>query len=95
MRREELSMKESSWTETELVAGNGLLHRRMFLAGGAVAMGALVDQAGAAPRSVGVVTGGAGRAVHDDMPVVREGAGLILHEVVPVVALVAHRVGLG
>src|SRR5215467_13066511 len=52
MRREELSMKESSWTEPELVAGNGLLHRRMFLAGGTVAMGALVDQARAAPLAV-------------------------------------------
>ena len=45
-------MKETSWTETEQVAGNGLLHRRMFLAGGAIAMGAMVDQAGAAPLAV-------------------------------------------
>ena len=54
MRREELSMKETSRSETERVAGNGLLHRRMFLAGSAAAMGApaMVDQAGAAPLAV-------------------------------------------
>jgi sulfane dehydrogenase subunit SoxC len=54
MRREEMSMKESPQTETEQVAGNGLLHRRMFLAGGAAAMGAgaMVDQAVAAPLAV-------------------------------------------
>ena len=47
-------MKESPQTETEQVAGNGLLHRRMFLAGGAAAMGAgvMVDQAVAAPLAV-------------------------------------------
>src|SRR5215468_6833322 len=47
-------MKETSRSETEQVAGNGLLHRRMFLAGGAAAMGAgaVVDQAGAAPLAV-------------------------------------------
>src|SRR6266849_1893736 len=54
MRREESSMKEASRSETEQVAGNGLLHRRMFLAGGAAAMGAgaMVEQAGAAPLAV-------------------------------------------
>src|SRR5262249_31310940 len=54
MRREETSMKERCRSETERVAGNGLLHRRMFLAGGAAAMGAgaVVDQAGAAPLDV-------------------------------------------
>jgi sulfane dehydrogenase subunit SoxC len=54
MRREELSMKETSRSETELVAGNGLLHRRMFLTGSAAAMsaGAMVDQAGAAPLPI-------------------------------------------
>jgi sulfane dehydrogenase subunit SoxC len=54
MRREELSMKETYRTGTEQVAGNGLLHRRMFLAGGAAAMGAgaMVDQAVAAPLAV-------------------------------------------
>ena len=47
-------MKESSWSEAEQVAGNGLLHRRMFLTGGAAAIGAgaMVDQAGAAPLAV-------------------------------------------
>src|SRR5258707_14487825 len=47
-------MKESPQTETEQVAGNGLLHRRMFLAGGAAAMGAgaMVDRAVAAPLAV-------------------------------------------
>ena len=47
-------MKETSRSETERVAGNGLLHRRMFLAGGAAAMGAgaMADQAGAAPLEV-------------------------------------------
>src|SRR5579885_1579105 len=54
MRREELSMKEKSRSETERVAGNGLLHRRMFLTGSAAAIGAgtIVDQAGAAPLAV-------------------------------------------
>src|SRR5262249_45377890 len=54
MRREESSMKETLRSETERVAGNGLLHRRMFLAGGAAAMGAgtVADQAGAAPLEV-------------------------------------------
>src|SRR5499427_2498770 len=54
MRREELSMKEMSRSESEQVAGNGLLHRRVFLAGGAAAMGAgaMVNQAGAAPLAV-------------------------------------------
>jgi len=54
MRREELSMKESSRNEIEQVAGNGLVHRRMFLAGSAAAMGAaaMIDQAGAAPLAV-------------------------------------------
>ena len=33
-------MKETSRSEIEQVAGNGLLHRRMFLCGGAAAMGA-------------------------------------------------------
>ena len=47
------------------------------------------------PDPVGVVTGGAWRAIRDDVPVVREGAGLVLDEEAPVVALVAHRVGLG
>jgi sulfane dehydrogenase subunit SoxC len=47
-------MKETSRSETEQVAGNGLLHRRMFLTGSAAAMGAgaIVDQAGAAPLQV-------------------------------------------
>ena len=47
-------MKEIYRTETEHVAGNGLLHRRMFLAGGAAAKGAgaAVSQAGAAPLAV-------------------------------------------
>jgi sulfane dehydrogenase subunit SoxC len=47
-------MQDSSRSETEQVAGTGLLHRRMFLAGGAAAMGAgaMVDQAGAAPLAV-------------------------------------------
>src|SRR5580704_6167247 len=47
-------MKETSRIETEQVAGNGLLHRRMFLAGGAAAMGAgaVVDRAAAAPLAV-------------------------------------------
>src|SRR5262249_58398128 len=54
MRREELSMKETCRSEFEQVAGNGLLHRRMFLAGGAAAVGAgaMADQAGAAPLAV-------------------------------------------
>src|SRR5499427_6466089 len=54
MRREELSMKEMSRSESEQVAGNGLLHRRVFLAGGAAAMGAaaVVSEAGAAPLAV-------------------------------------------
>src|SRR5215471_4193114 len=54
MRREELSMKGTSRSEIEHVASNGLLHRRMFLAGGGAAMGAgaMVDQAGAAPLVV-------------------------------------------
>jgi len=54
MRREELSMKETFRSEFEQVAGNGLLHRRMFLAGGAAAVGAgaMADQAGAAPLAV-------------------------------------------
>src|SRR5215831_19016630 len=54
MRREELSMKETSRSEIEIMAGNGLLHRRMFLAGSGAAMGvgAMVDQAGAAPLEV-------------------------------------------
>jgi len=47
-------MKEKSRSETEHVAGNGLLHRRVFLAGGAAAMGAgvMADQAAAAPLAV-------------------------------------------
>ncbi len=47
-------MKETSRSETEQVAGNGLLHRRMFLSGSAAAMGAgaMVEQAGAAPLAV-------------------------------------------
>ena len=46
-------MKKSSRTETEHVAGNGLLHRRMFLAAGAaMGAGALADPAGAAPLPV-------------------------------------------
>jgi sulfane dehydrogenase subunit SoxC len=47
-------MKETSRSEIEHVASKGLLHRRMFLAGGAAAMGAgaMVDQAGAAPLVV-------------------------------------------
>jgi sulfane dehydrogenase subunit SoxC len=52
MRREDANMRKPSRIETEQVAGNGLLHRRMFLAGGAAAMGAVVDQAGAAPLPV-------------------------------------------
>src|ERR1700688_98109 len=53
MRREALNMKKSSRTETERVAGNGLLHRRMFLAGGSVAgAGVIASQAGAAPLPV-------------------------------------------
>src|SRR5262252_2513568 len=54
MRREELSMKEMSRSESEQVAGNGLLHRRVFLAGGAAAMGAaaVASGAGAAPLAV-------------------------------------------
>src|SRR5258706_2655020 len=54
MRREESSMKETSRSETEQVAGNGLLHRRMFLSGSAAAMGAgaMVGEAGAAPLAV-------------------------------------------
>src|SRR5258708_20583677 len=54
MRREESSMKETSRSKTEQVAGNGLLHRRMFLSGGAAAMGAgaMVGEAGAAPLAV-------------------------------------------
>jgi sulfane dehydrogenase subunit SoxC len=54
MRREESSMKETSRSETEQVAGNGLLHRRMFLSAGAAAMGAgaMVGEAGAAPLAV-------------------------------------------
>jgi len=54
MRREESSMKETSRIEAEQVAGNGLLHRRMFLAGGVAAMGAgaAVNQARAAPLTV-------------------------------------------
>jgi sulfane dehydrogenase subunit SoxC len=54
MRMEGLSMKETSRSETELVAGSGLLHRRMFLTGSAAAIGAggIVDQAGAAPLPV-------------------------------------------
>src|SRR5450755_390459 len=53
MRREEVNMKESSRTETEQVAGNGLLHRRMFLTAGAAAgAGAVIDQATAAPLPV-------------------------------------------
>ena len=46
-------MKELSRIETEHVAGNGLLHRRMFLAAGAaMGAGALADPAGAAPLPV-------------------------------------------
>src|SRR5580700_5454837 len=45
-------MKETSRIETEQVAGNGLLHRRMFLAGGAAAIGAVADAASAAPLPV-------------------------------------------
>ncbi|HMA75485.1 MAG TPA: sulfite dehydrogenase [Xanthobacteraceae bacterium] len=47
-------MKETSRIEAEQVAGNGLLHRRMFLAGGVAAMGAgaAVNQARAAPLTV-------------------------------------------
>ena len=47
-------MKETSRSEIEHVASKGLLHRRMFLAGGAAAMGAgaMVDQAGAVPLVV-------------------------------------------
>src|SRR6202047_3876644 len=45
-------MKETSRIETEQVAGNGLLHRRMFLAGGAAAIGAVADTASAAPLPV-------------------------------------------
>jgi len=47
-------MKETFRSEFEQVAGNGLLHRRMFLAGGAAAVGAgaMADQAGAAPLAV-------------------------------------------
>src|SRR5215831_6198638 len=50
-------MGKSSLTETERVAGNGLLHRRMFLgAAGAAAIGAgagaMVRQAEAAPLAV-------------------------------------------
>src|SRR5262249_62297880 len=54
MRREESSMKETSRSETERVAGNGLLHRRMFLSGSVAAMGAgaMVSEAGAAPLAV-------------------------------------------
>jgi sulfane dehydrogenase subunit SoxC len=47
-------MKEPSRTETERVAGNGLLHRRMFLTAGtaAIGAGAVVERAGAAPLAV-------------------------------------------
>ena len=57
MRRKGLSMKETSRSETELVAGNGLLHRRMFLSGSVAAMGAgaMVGEAGAAPGEDGPV----------------------------------------
>jgi sulfane dehydrogenase subunit SoxC len=54
MRREEKHMRESSRPDTEQVAGNGLLHRRMFLAAGAAAVGAgvMADKAGAEPLPV-------------------------------------------
>jgi sulfane dehydrogenase subunit SoxC len=47
-------MKEPSRTETERVAGSGLLHRRMFLTAGtaAIGAGAVVERAGAAPLAV-------------------------------------------
>jgi sulfane dehydrogenase subunit SoxC len=46
-------MKESSRTETEHVAANGLLHRRTFLAvGAAMGAGALAGPAGATPLPV-------------------------------------------
>ena len=47
-------MKKSPRAETEHVGGNGLLHRRMFLAGGVAAMGAgtVADQAAAASLPV-------------------------------------------
>ena len=53
-RRKESTMDELSRTETEQVAGNGLLHRRMFLAGGVAAMGAAttMEPAKAAPLPV-------------------------------------------
>ena len=53
-RRKESTMDELSRTETEQVAGNGLLHRRMFLAGGVAAMGAAttMEPARAAPLPV-------------------------------------------
>jgi sulfane dehydrogenase subunit SoxC len=47
-------MDETSRMETEQVAGNGLLHRRMFLASGVAALGsgALADTAAATPLPV-------------------------------------------
>jgi sulfane dehydrogenase subunit SoxC len=47
-------MDETSRMETEQVAGNGLLHRRMFLASGAAALGsgALADSTAATPLPV-------------------------------------------
>ncbi len=47
-------MTQPSRMETERVAGNGLLHRRLFLAAGAAAMGAgvVADQAVAEPLAV-------------------------------------------
>jgi len=47
-------MKETSRSETEQVAGNGLLHRRMFLSGSVAVMGAgaMVGEACAAPLGV-------------------------------------------
>ena len=47
-------MEEKSRPETERVAGNGLLHRRMFLAGGAAAIGAgtMAESANGAPLPI-------------------------------------------
>ena len=47
-------MKQPSRTGTERVAGNGLLHRRLFLTAGAAAMGAgaTAGQAAAAPLAI-------------------------------------------
>jgi sulfane dehydrogenase subunit SoxC len=49
-----MTMEEKSRPETERVAGNGLLHRRMFLAGGAAAIGAgtMAESANGAPLPI-------------------------------------------